>query len=220
MQAPAVTVDVVLFKLTERRLQVLFVRRGRPPFEGMWALPGGFVEANEPLEVAARRELEEETGLREVYLEQLHTFGDPGRDPRGWVISIAYLGLARPSSNAARAGDDAMDVAWFPVTALPALAFDHARMVALAQQRLQRRVRDGLLIFYLLPPCFTLSELQTAYETVLGEPLDKRNFRRKALRSGLLCETGELRTGEGRPAKRYTLCPDAETVWLRRLGLG
>lgn len=210
MGAPAITVDVVLFALAERRLRVLLIRRGRPPFEDMWALPGGFVEEGESLEVAARRELEEEAGLREVYLEQLHTFGDPGRDPRGWVISVAYWGLVQPLYSAPQAGDDAADVAWFPVVALPPLAFDHAQIVALAQQRLRERVQDTLLVFHLLPSCFTLGELQAAYEAVLGKPQDKRNFRRKMLRSGLLCEIEGHWAGEGRPAKLYTLRPNAE----------
>lgn len=207
---PDVAVDAALFTLCEGGLRLLLVQRGRPPFEGMWALPGGFVEEGETLEAAMRRELEEETGLHEVYLEQLHTFGDPGRDPRGWIVSVAYLGLARPGAGALQAGDDAARAAWFPVERLPALAFDHAQIAALARRRLREKVQISLIGFHLLPCRFTLNELQSAYEAILGERLDKRNFRRKMLRAGLLRETGQFQSGEGRPAKLYELQPDAE----------
>ncbi len=209
---PDVAVDVALFTLQEGELSLLLVQRGRPPFEGMWALPGGFVEEGETLESAMRRELEEETGLHEVYLEQLHTFGDPGRDPRGWIISVAYLGLTHPQANVLRAGDDAAHTAWFPVDRVPALAFDHAQIVALARQRLRERVQTSPIGFYLLPCRFTLNELQSVYEAILGGRLDRRNFRRKMLRSGLLRETGQFQSGEGRPAKLYELRSGAEGI--------
>jgi 8-oxo-dGTP diphosphatase len=134
---PAVTVDLVLFS-QQRPRQVLLVRRRQPPFAGAWALPGGFVQENEPLEVAARRELYEETGLRMGELEQLQAFGDPGRDPRGWTISIVFWGVLAAEAVRLRAGDDAAEAAWHPLTRLPALAFDHAHILAVARQRLRR----------------------------------------------------------------------------------
>ena len=135
-ERPSVTVDVVLVAPIDARLQVLLVQRKKPPFEGCWAIPGGFVEPDEPLEAAARRELWEETGAEPDHLEQFHTFGDPGRDPRGWTISVAYL--ARLGETTARgwrprAGTDAAAVAWFDLDALPPLAFDHAQILAHAR---------------------------------------------------------------------------------------
>lgn len=130
---PAVTVDVVLVTVVEGRRKVLLIRRKKPPFKGQWAIPGGFVEPHEPLAAAARRELQEETGLEPEHLEQLHTFGDPGRDPRGWTISVVYRALLSKDDAGAgqlRAGSDADDVGWFDLRDPPPLAFDHARILA------------------------------------------------------------------------------------------
>lgn len=138
-ERPAVTVDVVLVAPRAEGWQVLLVQRRRPPFQGQWALPGGFVEPYEPLESAARRELREETGVEPAHLEQLHTFGAPGRDPRGWTISVAYLARASAEEAATwqpRAGSDAGDVRWFALQTLPALAFDHGHILAHARRRL------------------------------------------------------------------------------------
>ncbi len=132
---PSVTVDIAIVT-TETPPQVLLIRRKHDPFAGTWALPGGFVDANEPLLTAAQRELLEETGVAHATLEQLHTFGDPGRDPRGWTISVAYLARVARASLAPHAGDDAADVGWFPLSALPPLAFDHAQILELVQRRL------------------------------------------------------------------------------------
>jgi 8-oxo-dGTP diphosphatase len=132
---PSVTVDIVVLAPQDKRLQVLLVQRRRPPFEGWWALPGGFVESHEPLEAAARRELREETGLEPTHLEQLHTFGDPGRDPRGWTISVAHLAMLSEREKAAwlpQAGSDASAADWFDLENLPALAFDHEQILAYA----------------------------------------------------------------------------------------
>lgn len=136
---PRVTVDVVVVRQQEGRPRVLLVRRARPPFAGRWALPGGFVEPDEPLEAAARRELREETGLEPDHLEQLYTFGDPGRDPRGWTISVAYLAVLHDEEAQVRqpcSGSDAAAVGWFDLDDLPPLAFDHADIVAWAARRL------------------------------------------------------------------------------------
>ncbi len=202
-ERPAVTVDVVIFNLADNELKVLLVRRAHPPFQGKWAIPGGFVHIDESLETAARRELEEETAVREVYLEQLYTFGAPGRDPRGRVITVAYFALL-PGAVPTRAGDDAAEAAWYSAYALPELAFDHAEILKYALQRLRYKLEYTAVGFELLPNEFTLTELQQAYESVLGEKLDKRNFRRRILEAGLLAETRRYRAeGQGRPAQLY-----------------
>jgi 8-oxo-dGTP diphosphatase len=133
---PAVTVDMVIVT-REKTPRVLLIRRKHPPFVGKWAIPGGFVEMEETLEAAAQRELFEETTLRALKLEQLHTFGDPGRDPRGRVISVAYLALVDPRKLKPRAADDAAEVAWHDLMHPPTLAFDHSEILALARQRLK-----------------------------------------------------------------------------------
>ncbi|HHS97853.1 MAG TPA: NUDIX hydrolase [Chloroflexi bacterium] len=215
---PAVTVDVVIFTLREGDLQVLLIRRRNPPFQGMWAIPGGFIRIDESLEDAALRELEEETSVRDVYLEQLYTFGDPDRDPRGRVITVAYFALVPADAVRPRAGDDAAEARWWSMYHLPPLAFDHDKILAYALQRLRYKLEYTAVGFELLPETFTLSELQAAYEVILGEKLDKRNFRRKILSAGILEETGEYRTGEGRPAKLYRFRDDAVAeVKARRL---
>lgn len=203
---PAVTVDMVLFAFLENQLQVLLVQRGVAPFEGQWALPGGFVGVEESLEEAAQRELLEETGVRDVYLEQLYTFGAPDRDPRGRVITVAYFALLSMDDIAhieVSGGDDASEARWWNMYRLPALAFDHGRILDYALQRLRWKLEWTALGFLLLPEEFTLSELQTVYETVLNEDLDKRNFRRKILSADILEETGNYREGDHRPAKLY-----------------
>ena len=135
---PAVTVDVIIVT-RERRPRVLLIRRGHEPFAGMWAIPGGFVDMDESLEAAARRELKEETGVAAKELDQLGSFGDPKRDPRGRTISVAYLAMLDPKTLKPRAADDADDVAWHPLDKLPQLAFDHEKILALARQRMKRR---------------------------------------------------------------------------------
>ncbi len=216
---PMVTVDVVIFTVREDRLQVLLVQRKHPPYAGMWALPGGFVGMEESLEEAALRELAEETGVMQAYLEQLYTYGDPGRDPRGRVITVAYFALI-PAGTAIRTegGDDAARADWFSVGHLPPLAFDHAEIVAYAVRRLRYKLEYTAVGFELLPEEFTLSELQRVYEIVLGERLDKRNFRRRILQAGIIEPTRHFRTGEGRPARLYRYRPDAVAeVKARRL---
>ncbi|HLF28555.1 MAG TPA: NUDIX domain-containing protein [Anaerolineae bacterium] len=205
---PAVTVDVVIFTLKDDDLQVLLVKRKLAPYAGRWAIPGGFLGGDEPLEAAARRELEEETGVRDVYLEQLYTFGDPKRDPRGRVITVAYFALV-PAPLALQAGSDASAACWWSMYALPALAFDHAKILDYALTRLRYKLEYTAVGFQLLPATFTLSELQQAYQIILGVQLDKRNFRRKILEAQVIEETDEYRTGEGRPAMLYRFRPDA-----------
>ena len=215
---PSVTVDVIVFRLCEGDLQVLLIKRGHEPYGGMWAIPGGFVDIDESLDQAAKRELEEETGVREVYLEQLYTFGDLGRDPRGRVVTVAYFALLPPGALDPRAGDDAAEAQWWSVRGLPPLAFDHAGILDYALQRLRYKLEYTAVGFELLPDTFTLSELQNAYEIILGEELDKRNFRRKVLGSDVIEETGELQTGDGRPARLFRFRDDAVAeIKARRL---
>ena len=218
-ERPAVTVDVVIFSLRDSDLKVLLIRRAAPPFKGKWAIPGGYVHPDEALDEAAQRELEEETGLPDVYLEQLYTFGAPKRDPRGRVITVAYFALVSDDVTV-RAGDDAAEAAWHSVHDLPGLAFDHDEILSYALQRLRYKLEYTAVGFELLPNEFTLTELQTAYEIVLGEKLDKRNFRRRILEAGILAETSKYREGEGqgRPAQLYRYKKNAVTeVKARRL---
>lgn len=199
---PAVTVDCVVFGLDDADLKVLLIERDREPFAGRWALPGGFVERDETLEQAALRELAEETGVSKLYLEQLYSFGDPGRDPRDRVITVAYYALVRRLDHAPRAASDARAVGWFPASRCPPLAFDHREIVAMARQRLQAKVRYQPVGFELLPRKFTLSQIQRVYEAVLERPLDKRNFRKKLLGTGVLSELQELQRDVAHRAAR------------------
>jgi len=195
-------VDVVIFAVRERRLSVLLVKRGVPPFRGRWAIPGGFLREDEGLEAAARRELNEETGLTASFLEQLATFGAPGRDPRGRVLSVCYFALLPAGNTAVPApGGDAAQAAWFDVRKLPDLAFDHGDIFEYALQRLRWKLEWTTVGFGLVPKRFTLTELQQAFEAVLGRAADKRNFRRKVLGLGVLAATREQkREGLARPA--------------------
>jgi len=168
------------------------VQRGLPPFEGKWALPGGFVHLDETLDQAARRELEEETGVSKVFLEQLYTFGELDRDPRERVVSVAYYALVRLSDHRVKAATDAREAGWFAVADAPSLAFDHDRILELALARLKAKVRYQPIGFELLPPKFTLTQLQRLYEAALESELDKRNFRKRILTMGLLEELDEV----------------------------
>jgi 8-oxo-dGTP diphosphatase len=197
-----VTVDIVLFSIRDRRLQVLLIKRLAKPFENRYALPGGFVGEKESVETAAVRELREETGVDKVYLEQLYTFGDPGRDPRGRVITVAYYALV-PHNQSLHAGTDAAEARWFPLNALPTLAFDHKKIVEYAHMRIRNKLNYTNVGFELLSQKFTLTELQNVYEAILGEALDKRNFRRKILQQGIVKPIDEwVQTGR-KPAQLY-----------------
>ncbi len=188
----ALTVDCVVFGVDSEELKVMLIQRGQAPFEGTWALPGGFVHVDESLEDAARRELEEETGLNRIFLEQLYTFGAVDRDPRERVVSVAYFALVKLSDHQVRAATDARDAAWFGVHDTPSLAFDHADILQMAQERLRNKLRYQPIGFELLPKKFTLSQLQRLYEIVLERSLDKRNFRKRVLAMDLLIETDEV----------------------------
>lgn len=198
----ALTVDCVVFGLDDEDLKVLLIQRALPPFEGQWALPGGFVRVTETLEDAARRELEEETGLTNVFLEQLYTFGDVDRDPRERVVSVAHYALVNLRDHKAQAATDARDAAWFGVHDVPSLAFDHADILQAALDRLRGKLRYQPIGFELLPKKFTLSQLQHLYELVLERELDKRNFRKRVLAMDLLVETDDVQKDVAHRAAR------------------
>jgi len=203
---PAVTVDIILFVFQEDQLRVLLIRRANDPFRGKWALPGGFIGENEDLYDAALRELKEETNVSNVYLEQLYTVGKPDRDPRTRVITVAYFALLSAEEVAQQevhGASDAGEARWWDIYSLPELAFDHQQILDYALQRLRWKLEWTALGFLLLPSEFTLSELQRVYETILNEPLDKRNFRRKILAAGVIEPTGNMRAGDHRPARLY-----------------
>ncbi len=202
---PAVTVDVVIFTLQDHNVHVLLLKRRYPPFDGQWAIPGGFVQLNETLDQAARRELEEETGVRDVYLEQLYTFGAPERDPRTRVISVAYFALVRAEQQRIRVSNESSEVGWFPISALPQpLAFDHDAIMRYAIDRLRSKLEYTTLAFQLLPEVFTLPELKQTYEQILGRgELDRGNFYRKIKEAGVLEAVGRQRESGGRPAALY-----------------
>ena len=199
---PALAVDCVVFGVDENSLKVLLIERKLEPFAGEWALPGGFVRVEESVENAARRELAEETGLSDIFLEQLYTFGDVDRDPRERVVSVAWYALVRMSDHQARAATDAANAGWFAIDALPPLAFDHQRIFEMAHQRLQGKVRYQPIGFELLPAKFTLRQLQSLYETILGRHFDKWNFRKKILAMDLLEELDEYEAPAAHRAAR------------------
>jgi 8-oxo-dGTP diphosphatase len=215
---PALTVDAVVFGFDEGDLKVLLIQRELAPFAGKWALPGGFVRVGESLEDAVRRELEEETGVGKVYLEQLYTFGDPGRDPREHVVSVAYYGLVKLSDHRVRAATDARNVGWFLVSETPSLGFDHDRILETALERLKAKVRYQPVGFELLPPKFTLSQLQHLYEAVLETELDKRNFRKKILAMDVLEELDEVEQDVAHRAARLFRFDRARYRELSRQG--
>jgi 8-oxo-dGTP diphosphatase len=214
----ALTVDCVVFGFDEAELKVLLIQRDLPPFKGKWALPGGFVTLTETVEQAARRELREETGLNDVFLEQLYTFGDVHRDPRERVVSVAYYGLVALAGKTLHASTDASNAAWFCVSELPSLAFDHDKIVAVAVERLKGKVRYQPIGFELLPAKFTLSQLQHLYEAILERPLDKRNFRKKILGMDVLVETDEIEQDVAHRAARLYRFDEAKYRRLIKRG--
>ena len=203
---PAVTTDIVIFSIRDSELKLLLIKRKGEPYKGKWALPGGFVHLDEDLETAANRELAEETGVTGVYLEQLYTFGRPDRDPRERVITVAYYALIPSGRLALTASTDAEAVGWFEMDELPALAFDHDRIVEMAHQRLVAKLDYSTLAFQFMSEEFTLTELQEVYEIILRTDIDKRNFRKWVLALERIEETGEYRReGAHRPARLYRL---------------
>jgi len=197
-----VTVDIVIFTIRSGTLTVLLVKRAIPPFAGQFAIPGGFVREDEDMEEAALRELQEETGVTDVYLEQLYSFGNAGRDPRGRVITVAYFALISPD-RPLKAGTDAAEARWWEMDKLPTLAFDHAKILEYALERLRYKLEYTTVGFQLLPEKFTLTELQEVYEAILGKKLDKRNFRRKISLLKILKPLAQYRRSGQRPARLH-----------------
>jgi len=201
---PAVTTDVVIFSIRDNCLKLLLIKRGGEPYKGKWALPGGFIQLDESLDQCARRELREETGLDGVFLEQLYTFGEPQRDPRERVITVAYYALIPSEKLSLCAASDAEAVGWFAMDELPALAFDHSKIVEMAHERLIAKLDYSTIAFQFMTTEFTLTELQQVYEIILQADIDKRNFRKWVLAMEKVEETGEVkRDGPHRPAKLY-----------------
>ena len=215
----AVAADIALFTIQDEALKVLLVRRARPPFRGTWSLPGGLVQPDESVDEAALRELQEATGIRTVYLEQLYTFGELHRDPRGRVVTVAYYAAVEWQQFQLKARAANRGATWCAVKALPRLAFDHKDIIGYALERLRNKVNYTTVAFQLLPKTFTLTELQQVYEIVLGQALDKRNFRKKMLQLGILRNTREQRSeGRQRPARLYAFT-DTKVIKLQEKGI-
>jgi 8-oxo-dGTP diphosphatase len=199
-----VAVDTVLFAVNEGRVQTYLVELRRGPGRGRWAFPGGLVRRGEMLDDAARRELFESTGLRGAYLEQLFTFGDPSRDPRAHVVSVAYMALI-PNADAVKAPcDKYANGRWYDASKLPELAYDHSLIAAYALKRLKSKIEYTNIAHALLPPEFTFAEFEELYSLILGRPLDRRNFRRRILAMGILKLLPHTRRGPHRPAALYS----------------
>lgn len=197
------TADIVIFTIRVGRLEMLLIERGGEPFKGCWALPGGFVEHDEDVDAAAGRELEEETGVKGLSLEQFHTFGDPNRDPRGRVVTVAYYTFVQAGRLAPKAADDAARAQWFDADKLPRLAFDHATIVALARKRLSCDLERPMRVAPFLPKAFTLTELRALHELIRGEPIEPRGFRKRILALELVEPTGRFQGRGGRRVRLY-----------------
>jgi 8-oxo-dGTP diphosphatase len=213
-EQPGVTVDLVIFTVNEEQLKVLLVRRAEEPYSGFWSIPGGFLKQGESLDEAAIRVMNEKTGVKEIYLEQLYTFGEPDRDPRARVITVTYFALIpwknlqQPESTKVR------DLAWYSVDELPRLAFDHKKILNYAVTRLRAKASYSNIVYGLMPERFRLSDLQKMYEIISSKELDKRNFRKRMLATGLLQETGSRDiTGAHRPAMLYKFQKRQLAVW-------
>jgi 8-oxo-dGTP diphosphatase len=199
-----VTVDLAIFTVSESQLKVMLVKRAESPFQGFWSLPGGFLKAGESLDEAAQRVLNEKAPVSDVYMEQLYTFGAPDRDPRSRVITIAYIALIPWQSLPQPETAKVTDLTWASVDELPKLAFDHKQILGYAVNRLRAKVSYSNIVYGLMPKQFRLSELQSMYECIINDKLDKRNFRKRMLATGLLKETGRKDTaGAHRPAMLY-----------------
>lgn len=220
-ERPGLTVDCVIFglDLDDQNLKVMLIERDVEPFAGKWAIPGGFVRNGETLEEAAARELREETGIADVFLEQLYTFGDPGRDPRGWVVSVAYYALVSPDKHLIHATTDARQARWFPVTAVPPLAFDHVEILKTALGRVRGKLTYAPVGFELLPQKFTIKQLQNLYEIVLGKRLDNRNFRKRIFGMDVLRELDERQKGVPHRAARFYKFDERKYKQLIKRGL-
>ncbi len=199
---PKVAVDCVLFAVSGGRLKSFLVPIRSGPLRGRWAFPGGLVGVGEMLDEAARRELGDSTGLRDFYLEQLFTFGDPSRDPNSHVVSVAYMALVPDPGAVAPPGEEPGK--WFELSALPPLAYDHGQMAEYAVRRLKGKLEYTNIAFALLPREFTFAELEELYAGILDRLIDRRNFRRRIMAMRLLRKTRLTRRGAHRPAALYS----------------
>jgi 8-oxo-dGTP diphosphatase len=215
-EKPSVSVDTLIFTIRSSRLEILLIKRKSWPFENQWAIPGGFIDMDESLEESALRKLRDETSLRDVYLEQLYTFGEPKRDPRTRVITISYYALIASDNIKLNASGHASDVTWFDVDSLPKLAFDHGAIIDYALERIRSKIEYTNIAVNLLPEKFTLTEFQRIYEVILGKSLDKRNFRKKVYEVGLLTPLNETKMdGAHRPAQLFMFRKDSSKAVLK-----
>ncbi len=201
---PAVAVDTLIFTIRDGKLMVLLIEIGSGPYKDKWALPGGIVQLNETLDEAAKNVLKKKAGIKDIYMEQLYTFSDLKRDVRGRMISVAYFALVNSDEFNLKTMDYYSDIEWINVRKLPKMAFDHKEIINYGLDRLKSKIEYSNIVYGLLPETFTLTEMQNVYEIILGEKIDKRNFRKKILALGLLTETKKVKTGaKHRPAKLY-----------------
>jgi 8-oxo-dGTP diphosphatase len=207
---PALTADAVVLTIQDQKPRVLLIQRGGEPFAGRWALPGGFVEEGESAAEGVLRELEEEAGIRGVRFEQLRTFDAPGRDPRGWTVSVAHVALIDPTRVHPVAADDAADARWWPTAQLPALAFDHDVIITYALAHLRDTLRWSTIGSQLLPPLFTMTALRRVHEALLGETLDREDFRRRMVKSGIVRDSGARLEGGKRSRLYAFVAPPTE----------
>lgn len=202
---PVVATDVVIFKIIKKKLHVLLIQMKKEGYIGKWAAPGGLVQDKESLDDAAMRHVIDKTGLDQMHIEQLYTFGEPNRDPFGRVVSVAYMALLPSDTTPVYTTDEYSAIRWFPVSRLPNMAYDHFSMIRMAVDRLKSKLEYSNIVFGLLPEKFPLSELREVYESILGRELDKRNFRKKVLSLGIIKDTDEVQEGvQHRPPKLYT----------------
>ncbi len=202
------SVDCVVFGYDGKELKTALIERKNPPFQGKWALPGGFMEGDETVEAAALRELQEETGIDNLYLEQFHVFSNPNRDPRGRVITVAFFALVDSLQYTLKASEDASKARWWPTYDLPALAFDHQEVYEKALNALRNRLKLRPIMFDLLPQEFTLNALQKLQEQITHTKIDKRNFRKKIATSAYIKPLGKMTQGSPhRPAQLYGFDP-------------
>jgi 8-oxo-dGTP diphosphatase len=200
-----IATDIIIFTLRDEELKVLLIKMNKQPFKDAWAAPGGLIKSDESVEMAAKRALSEKTGLKNVYLEQLYTFGDVDRDPFGRVVSVAYFALISSDGVRLETSEEYSGIQWFSVNDLPKLAYDHREMIKSAAERLRGKLEYTNIVYSLLPDSFTLSDLQNTYETILDRKLDKRNFRKKVLSLGIVKKTGKRELGkQNRPAELFS----------------
>lgn len=201
---PAIAADIVIFTLDNGDLKVLLIKRTQKPFQNSWALPGGFLHNKETTQVTAQRILKDKAGVRNVYIEQLYTFDNLKRDPRGRIISVVYFALSPIQNIKIKQSQHIQTPTFFSVKKLPSLAFDHKKIIQYAHKRLQSKLEYTNTVFSLLPSYFSFSQLQGAYEAILGCKIDKRNFRKKFEFLGLIKPTKKVLTGSRqRPARLF-----------------